>query len=536
MIKPTRIIKEIIKKPFNIPGIPEIYFWASNLAGRPLIYDCCWRHLPNWLEELNKCERAADRFPRCRVLFFSTLSYWINYSLALSVVLVGRNVDVDFAWLLHPQIIEGNTTIGYRHWQHSYAANRSRFTHPKLRLYNLEDVAPCLVTNEMEDIARKQALIDVSYLLKKERLRINSEPLDSSTFELRRKQNLEAISRVAALINQNQYDRVIVPNGVSLDFGAVYSYLSNRGIPVSSIEMWDIDKRVVVSKDAPVVQINTDNLWDQDAPHFLSESTHMRVQKIIETRQEPATKALTVIYQRAKLESSEQIREQLGLYSDKPIVLICPNVPFDSIFYVERKKNFLSMREWLVKTVEYLGKRTDCQAIIRSHPAEVYYDVSETTKSLISDIFPVLPAHIKVVSPKAPINTYSIMQIADMGIVYASTTGLEMAMRGIPVVCGISNQHYNRKGFTIDPETPEEYFIQIDRILRDPIKFRLTERSVELSWCYADLYFNRWPLRFPWHVTTLECDLKKWPIRRMLSQDGDEKFGEVFNILSTPNQ
>jgi hypothetical protein len=261
----------------------------------------------------------------------------------------------------------------------------------------------------------------------------------------------------------------------------------------------------------------------------------MRVQKVIEMREQPATKALTIIYQHAKSVKSEQVREQLGLNSEKPIVLICPNVPFDSIFYVERKKNFLSMREWLVETVKYLSKRNDCQVVIRSHPAEVHYEVSETTKSLINDIFPVLPEHIKLVSPQTPINTYSIMRIADMGIVYASTTGLEMAMRGIPVVCGISNQHYNRKGFTIDPETPQEYFNHIGYILRDPAKFRLTARSIELAWCYADIYFNQWPIRFPWHVTTLEQDLKKWPIKRMLSQEGDEKFGEVFNALCASN-
>lgn len=536
MIKFKSITKEIVKKVFNIPGIPEIYFWVNKMAGRPLIYDCCWRYLPDWLEELKTNESEVCKFPRNRVLVFSTLPYWINYSMALSVVLMGRNVDVDFAWLVHPKILDDNSTLGYGHWQRAYTANRSRFMHPKLRVYNLDDITPEPVTGEMEEIARKQTLMDASYLLKTEQIQIDTDPLVRSTFELRRKQNLKSVSRVAALINKNHYDRVIVPNGVSLDFGAVYSYLSSRGIPVSSIEMWDINGRVVVSNDTPVVQINTENLWLKDEPHSLSESTHARVQKVVETRQEPASKDLTIMYQCAKLESSDQIRSQLGLDSDKPVVLICPNVPFDSIFYVERKKNFLSMREWLVKTVEYLGKRTDCQVIVRSHPAEVHYDVTETTKSLINDIYPILPAHIRVIPPRAPINTYSIMRIADMGIVYASTTGLEMAMRGIPVVCGISNQHYNRKGFTIDPETPEEYFIQIDNILSDPAKYHLTKRSVELAWSYADVYFNQWPLSFPWHVTTLEDNLKEWTISRMLSPEGDDKYGVVFDILSQPNK
>jgi len=534
MFQSRAIIKEMAKQIFKIPGMMETYLWAHDILGQPPLYDSCWRYLPGWLEELKKVRTATDKPPRCRVLFFSSLFEWINYSLALSVVLAGRNVDIDFVWSLHPHVIVSSPTIGYMHWRRSAVANQSRWVHPRLRLYNLEDVASEVATNDMEEIASQQALIDVSYLLKKERAQIDSDALDHATFELRRKQNLDTISRIATLLSKREYDRVIVPNGVSLDFGAVFRYVTSLGLPVSSIEMWDIAGRVIVSKDAPTVGINTHDLWSQDMPHILTEPRRLRVQQVVRTRQEPSTKALTIEYQNVGVKPPEQIRTQLGLCSDKPIILICPNVPFDSIFYVERNKNFATMGEWLIKTVEYLRWRTDCQIIIRSHPAEVHFNTTETTKNLIRKFFPHLPAHITVVPPKAPINTYSLMRIADMGLVYASTTGLEMSMRGIPVVCGISNQHYNQKGFTFDPETPEEYFIWIDRVLRDPKAFRLTTRQIELAWCYADLFFNQWPRPFPWHTTTLGRDLKIWPIRRMLSPEGDEKFGEVFSILSTP--
>ena len=531
MNKSAQIIKETLKQIFRVPGTIETYLWVHDILGQSSLYDSCWRYLPGWMDDL-KSANVADKPPCCRVLFFSTMCEWTNYSLALSVVLAGRNVDIDFAWSLHPHVIVSSPTIGYMHWRRSAATNQSRWTHPRLRMYNLEAVTPNVITNEMEEISSQQALIDTSYLLKKERVQIDSDELDLATFELRRKQNLDTISRVAALLSKRKYDRVIVPNGISLDFGAVFRYVTRLGLPVSSIEMWDITKTVVVSNAAPVVGINTHDLWSQDAPHILSGNIRIRMQQVINIRQKPSTKALTIKYQNVGVKPPEQIRTQLGLCSDKPIVLLCPNVPFDSIFYVERNKNFATMGEWLIKTVEYLRWRTDCQVIIRSHPAEVHFNTTETTENLVRESFPALPEHITVVPPKARINTYSLMSIANLGLVYASTTGLEMAMRGIPIVCGISNQHYNQKGFTIDPGTPEEYFIWIDRVLRDPKTFRLTTRQIELAWCYADLFFNQWPRPFPWHTTSLGSDLKKWPIGRMLSPEGDEKFGEVFNILS----
>lgn len=524
-------LKEFLKKIFNIPGIPELYLWFSNITKRPFIYDCCWWYLPEWLKELRKNEEMTEKTHRNKVLVFSTLPYWINYSMALSVVLLGRNVDVDFAWIIHPEIIKGKSILGYKHWLRIFKSNRHRYKYQGLNIINLKEMQSSIITDEMIEIARKQSLIDVSYLLKKEQVHIETDPADKKTFKLRMSQNLESVSRLATLINSKKYDRVIMPNGVSLDFGAAFSFLTSCGLPVSTIEMWDLSGKVVVSDDSPVVQINTDKFWKQDQPHILSETAKMRVQKIIETRKQPASKDLTILYQRVKLESEEQIRVQLRLTENKPVVLICPNVPFDSIFYVERKKNFDSMKEWLIKTVEFFFERMDCQVVIRCHPAEIHHEASETTENIINEVFPQLPEHFRIIQPKALINTYSIMEIADIGIVYASTTGLEMAMRGIPVVCGISNQHYNKKGFTFDPETPEIYYIKIDEILQEPSKYRLSERAVELAWCYADIYFNVWPLSFPWHVTTLEKDLNEWPIIRMLTSEGEEKFGAVFNTL-----
>src|SRR3546814_7471060 len=91
--------------------------------------------------------------------------------------------------------------------------------------------------------------------------------------------------------------------------------------------------------------------------------------------------------------------------------------------------------------VRFLGGRDDCVVGIRAHPAEPMFDTPETAEALLRSALPVLPANVRFVPPHAPLNTFAIMQVADAGAVYASTTGLAMAMRGIPDVGGNPAQH-----------------------------------------------------------------------------------------------
>src|SRR5690349_23162463 len=49
---------------------------------------------------------------------------------------------------------------------------------------------------------------------------------------------------------------------------------------------------------------------------------------------------------------------------------------------------------------------------------------------------------------------------------YTTTVGVETAMNGIPVIsCG--DTHYRDRGFTIDPDSWDEYFATLERVLSD---------------------------------------------------------------------
>jgi len=81
------------------------------------------------------------------------------------------------------------------------------------------------------------------------------------------------------------------------------------------------------------------------------------------------------------------------------------------------------------------------------------------------------------------------MREADFGLVYSSTTGMEMVLTGKPVVVS-AKTHYRNKGFTIDVNTAEEFKRAIDSLTSD--KSDLLP-NLDLARKYAYLFFFRAP-------------------------------------------
>ena len=527
-------INNVKRKIAKIPGLLWCYVSFRDLIGLTSKYDSGFRHLKNWLSELNHAGNEENDLFGKKFLFYSDLPYWVNYSLALSVLIIGRGASIDFAWQSNTgyrsRDIEG---LEYTAWGHLVKKLQRKSLHRHLNLVNLSNVVPAIVTDEMRKIAAHQALMDTSYVLLKESVDIDNNPFDKAEYEFRYMRNLDALRRLSTVCNGNKYDRLILPSGAILEFGAIFSFVKNLELPTSTYEFSN-NHTLIISNGASVMGMDASDLWVKDSPHVLTDERRQRVQQIIENRQRPAPKEVTLnFFQLADVVSSEEIKNQLGIESNKPIILMCPNCPFDAAYYVEGKKLFLTMVKWLVENIQFLIERNDCHVIVRCHPAERFYQAKESTESIIRETFLELPDHIQIIKPDDPISTYSIMNIADIGLVYWSTTGLEMAMRGIPVVSGVPSIHYNCKGFTLDPQTLDEYFQMIDKVIKDPSANRLTKRQIELSWCYADIFFNDWPKPFPWALgERFWFDIKEWPISRMLSDEGKKTYGNTLSILT----
>jgi hypothetical protein len=124
---------------------------------------------------------------------------------------------------------------------------------------------------------------------------------------------------------------------------------------------------------------------------------------------------------------------------------------------------FDSLFEWIKTTVEFVRDHPEILLVIKTHPAEAVYGTSEPVAKWIRSEFNPLPDNLRVLDPDTNVSPYELLHDLDVGIVYNSTIGLEMAYSGVPVVVA-GQTHYRGLRFTYDPDTVTDYKHLLDRL------------------------------------------------------------------------
>ena len=89
-----------------------------------------------------------------------------------------------------------------------------------------------------------------------------------------------------------------------------------------------------------------------------------------------------------------------------------------------------------------------------------------------------------MIGPQEKVNTYDLVEVADVGLVYTTTVGLEMALQGLPVIVS-GMTHYRGRGFTLDPDSWVRFYKTIGSVLDNPAEYRLSVEQIGLAWRYA---------------------------------------------------
>jgi hypothetical protein len=272
----------------------------------------------------------------------------------------------------------------------------------------------------------------------------------------------------------------------------------------------------------------TDKLWEARDGHNLSSEQLERMRQLFMARQRGALwENFARSWQGTPTQGGSQARHALGL-DDRPLVLLATNVLGDSLT-LGRQVFSQSMAEWISRTVQYFAGRTDAQLVIRIHPGEQLTH-GQSMVDVVRQVLPRLPEHIHLIGPKEKVNTYDLVEVADLGLVYTTTVGMEMAMYGVPVITS-GQTHYRGRGFTQDPDSWVSYFKLLGTILSKPSAYRLSRPQVESAWEYAYRFFFEYPRPFPWHLVRVWEDYKARPLQTVLGEEGMQQYGQTFNYL-----
>jgi hypothetical protein len=322
---------------------------------------------------------------------------------------------------------------------------------------------------------------------------------------------------------------VIVPNGTIQELGVAYRVAKCLKIPTVTYEFGDQRQRIWIAQNAEVMRQETDGLWKARNEVPLNEAELERLHNLFTARKRASIwENFARKWQDSPPKGGSKIRKSLGL-DERPMVLLATNVLGDSLT-LGRQIFSRSMAEWISRTVQYFAGREDAQLVIRVHPGEMLTH-GQSMADVVRSVLPQLPEHIRLIDAQDKLNTYDLVDVADVGLVYTTTVGLEMAMNGIPVIVA-GQTHYRGRGFTHDPDSWVSYYKLLGHILADPKPYRLDHEQMDRAWRYAYRFFFEFPRPFPWHLVRMWDDYKQRPLESVINPEGMEIYGDTFRYLT----
>ena len=297
------------------------------------------------------------------------------------------------------------------------------------------------------------------------------------------------------ILEEIEPDCVVSHHGIYLIGGSVSAVARNMGVRVVA---WDTTYRrntIIASHGETyhyALRSEPCDAW-QDAP--LSEDQEHRLDYYLASRRGGGLQQDYVSYHPRPISGRERVMAALGLDTDRRRVILFTNVAWDGRVHVPDGL-FAGPVEWVTGTLRYLANRTDLQVVVRIHPAEVKHGLwiaQQRMDDEIKKVFPCLPPNVVVVPPESDINSYTLAELADVGVVYSTKMGLEAALMGVPLIIA-GDAFYGNKGFGRQPRDIQEYHALLDR----PGELaRVSEGEMVRVRRYAYYYYFRRALPLP---------------------------------------
>lgn len=320
-------------------------------------------------------------------------------------------------------------------------------------------------------------------------------------------------------------DSVIMSHGIYSTWGPPFQVLNDNNIPTlvhgrgkkrysqvfnwnKTGDSWDVSEewQKVKDKDLTVEQLNEIN------GYLDSRISH---------------KNDVFVYNFGKETSQQETINYLGLDADKPIYTLFTNVLWDAAS-AQREIAFKNPIEWVIETIKWFNENPEKQLIVKIHPAEVvigtnmpFYDI------IIGRITP--NNNIRIIKPEEKVNSWSIYDISELGIVHTTTAGMELPLVNKPCIV-VSKTHYRSKGFTLDVNSKEEYFQLLGNFNSESIDFKKNKNEAIK---YAYLLFIRYQVPFNMFYEEVSTNIRGYRKNTINEYFEDEVFHNIICSIET---
>lgn len=287
------------------------------------------------------------------------------------------------------------------------------------------------------------------------------------------------------ILNKIKPTHLVISNIAYLP-GVFVAYFNKKGVECVGCDFGIMNGHLNLNhldKERKALCQISSKVWKKYSAQALSDTQEKEFEELLASRAKGT--GMQVDHGKfAQIKLKEGIAKLLNIdIEKKSIGILFTNLPWDaSLAGVDVV--FKNPFEWIYETINWFTHRNEKLLIVKVHPAEEIHGTHLSFLSFIHSKFPELHENIKILPPKTEISTYGLFDIADYGIVYTSTAGLEMVIRGFPVIT-TAQTHYRERGFTFDAADKEEYF----DLLENVEKLETTPKMMDLANKYGYLHF-----------------------------------------------
>jgi hypothetical protein len=247
---------------------------------------------------------------------------------------------------------------------------------------------------------------------------------------------LIACMGLSRLIDDYQPDRLLVFNGRMSSTRVAMELANNRSIPLICHERGTRDEslRLFQNDNAHSIEY-TKRMWRDWGLIPLSPRELEEADEYLSSRAEGKDTGWKSF--NPPRQELDTVRSRLDLEKNRPIWGLFPSSEDELIASEGWESCFEGQLQWIDRTLDFVALHPEVDLVIRAHPNIGGSRATGTNQGQMEKLLALrkrLPQNARLVMPEDDINSYSLMDLATVGLVYQSTVAWEMACKGKIVV------------------------------------------------------------------------------------------------------
>ena len=269
----------------------------------------------------------------------------------------------------------------------------------------------------------------------------------------------------------------------------------SKGIRTLCEERSQIFGRVSLFDNVSCLDLDaSDALWADWRNHPLTEQEIETLGELFENRWQGKSDDVSVF----STGIGESALDTLGLDTNKPVWVLFTSSLDETIDEPRSGGAFANQYDWINATLSYVGAHPDVQLIIRVHPnvaSKESLGDNPQDVAYFTHLPERCPANVFVVPSDSKISSYGLAAEADLGLIWYSTIGLEMAALGRPVL-RVGANWLAHCDFMSEADTEDTYIERLDAF--EPVTD--VDQVIDIAvaaWRFSYIWYYRKTFPFP---------------------------------------